>query len=199
LGRPDAGTVFDVSGSTGLDVKAIVCLAGSIGAGKSTVTKELAECLPGSVVRSFGDVVRAEARALGRPTDRHTLQEVGLLLIEGGWPQFVDLLLEGLDDDVSALIVDGTRHVPPVDELRSRYPQVPTYLVFVQVESEVSRDRLSKRGEAPSAMSHLIESELGAVEVHANLVVDGTLPIDAIIGTICQLPGVRSLRKVQGE
>lgn len=88
----------------------MVCVAGEIASGKTTFARGLAEAIPDSHVRSFGDVVRREAQYRAMSSERESLQAVGLQLIEAGWPSFVDKLLSDLPSDISTLVVDGIRH-----------------------------------------------------------------------------------------
>jgi hypothetical protein len=107
---------------------------------------------PNSSICSFGDVVRRHAEAEGLPLDRATLQEVGLRLITEGWPTFVGELLVDVPRDAEVLIVDGVRHVEPVEELRHRFPTVPVRLVFLDADQVTVRQRLAVRGESTDAL-----------------------------------------------
>jgi dephospho-CoA kinase len=139
-------------------VSALICLAGGIASGKTTVTQELAVALPNCSVRSFGDVVRSQARAEGLPLDRATLQAIGLRLIAAGWCAFVDELVAELPPDAEVLIVDGVRHREAVDELRRRFPDAALRLVYLYADEATVRARLHERGDEPAALLHQVEA-----------------------------------------
>ena len=66
----------------------VLCLAGRAAAGKSTLAEALVERL-GWPSASFGDYVRAQARARSLGANRETLQDLGAQLIETyGWDGF---------------------------------------------------------------------------------------------------------------
>lgn len=150
----------------------MVCLAGGIASGKTTVAQALTTTYPNSAVRSFGDVVRKHARKTGLGLDRGALQAAGLQLIAAGWPNFVDELLADLTPAATILIVDGIRHVEAVDELRRHFPRAQVRLVFlVTNEQDLSR-RMAERGEPMQVRHHQIESSLTTVAHTADLTIE---------------------------
>lgn len=161
-------------------MRAVVCLAGGIASGKTTVAQALAEGWPNASVRSFGDVVRRRVRAAGLAVERATLQDTGLRLIAEGWPTFVDELVTGLPPDADLLIVDGIRHVGAVEELRRRFPEVPVRLIYLRADEASVRERLGIRGESQEILGHQVESSLGAVERAADEVIEVSQPVEEI-------------------
>lgn len=162
-------------------MRAVICLAGGIASGKTTIAQALAETWPNCSVHSFGDVVRRRARADGLALDRATLQETGLRLIAEGWPGFVDELLADVPPDADLLIVDGVRHVKAVEELRRRFPSVPVRLVFLSADAATRGRRLTGRTDAAQALGHMVEAELQQVANMAEIPVDSSRPLDAIV------------------
>jgi dephospho-CoA kinase len=161
-------------------VKAIICLSGDIASGKTTVAQALAERFPSVAVRSFGEVVRQQARRQGKSLGRATLQAVGLSLVQAGWPAFVDALLEDVPQSFDVLIVDGIRHVEAVDELRRRHVSGRFLTVYLTVAPATQEQRLRERGESLSSRGHIVESSLPEVEASADVVIDSMLPLAEI-------------------
>lgn len=75
-------------------MKAVICLSGGIASGKTTVAHALAEHFPSVAVRSFGDVVRNQARSQGKVLDRATLQAVGLSLVQADGDRLLTYFLK---------------------------------------------------------------------------------------------------------
>lgn len=153
-------------------MNAIICLAGGIATGKTTLAQTLADQWSNSSIRSFGSVVRDHARAQGLPLDRASLQQVGLHLIGQGWPAFCDLLLADLPPALDVLIIDGIRHAEPVHELRQRYPAVPLCVVLLRPPPDVVAHRLTQRGQTTGVRDHPVESNVGRPAGLADLIVD---------------------------
>jgi dephospho-CoA kinase len=175
-------------------MRSIICLAGRIASGKTTIAQALAKTWPNSSICSFGDVVRRHAEAEGLPLDRATLQEVGLRLITEGWPTFVGELLVDVPRDAEVLIVDGVRHVEPVEELRHRFPTVPVRLVFLDADQVTVRQRLAVRGESTDALAHTVEADLQRVAMAADLIIDTSQPMSNVVVGITRLADSESTR-----
>ncbi len=164
----------------------IVGLSGGIASGKTTVGVALAAGIPGSFVCSFGDVVSARTLSEGLPLVRSELQRVGAEMIAEGWSGFVDSLLAAVPLGVRVLIVDGIRHVEPLDELRRRYPDSPMTIVFLRSKSGVVEARMTARNEAPTALSHKVEASVGDVERIADVIVEAGSEIEDAVRQIRQ-------------
>jgi len=169
-------------------MKAIICLAGGIATGKTTVADVLQDALPGSVVRSFGDVVRRLAEAEGLPPERAILQELGLRLITQGWTTFVDALLENLPQ-ADTVIIDGVRHVDAVHEVRRQLPKTPIHLILLTADRTTVIGRLAARGEPAEILHHITEREMASVAAGADLEIDTTTLPEEIVSRI-----LRSIR-----
>jgi dephospho-CoA kinase len=165
-------------------LRTIVCLAGGIASGKTTVAQALIGALPNCSARSFGDVVRRYAQAAGLPLARATLQDTGVRLIVEGWPRFVDELLSELPPDADVLIVDGVRHVEVVDELRGRFPGAALRLIFLYADDATAHARLTERGDDPDALRHRVESSLLQIAEIADLRIESTCPPEEIAQAI---------------
>lgn len=165
-------------------MNAIICLSGGIASGKTTIAQALADAWPNSSIRSFGDVVRAQARADRLGTDRATLQETGIRLIAEGWPAFVDALIADIPPQAELLIVDGVRHVEPVHELRRQFPTIPVRLAFLAANETSVQQRMAQCGEPYNALGHAVESELQRVAKAADILIDSTWPPGEIVAKI---------------
>ena len=147
-----------------------LALAGDMGSGKSTVAEALA-ATHGFALRSFGEVVREEARSRGfDPTRRQVLQDLGQEL-------FTAIGAGGLVDRVlipasSQLVIDGVRHLEVLLELRARIPDL--VFVFLSAADESLDDRWTERGdEAERAESarHVVEAEVTDLRSMADYVI----------------------------
>lgn len=168
----------------------MLCLAGGIASGKTTVARGVHEAVPGSCVVSFGDVVRQRIADLGLPPERASLQRVGEQLISAGWPTFVAALVRDVDLGSSLLIVDGVRHIEATEALRAAVPEARQVLIFVAVEPTVQRQRLAMRGESPESLTHPMEQNLDWVRAQADLVVAGDRPVREALPQILRLLGL---------
>ena len=154
----------------------VLGVAGPIGAGKSAIADELAAAYAG-VRRSFGGVVRRRAEALGRPTDRDSLQQLGdEIIATDGWDTFCrEVLDDAPQHDV--VVVDGVRHVGAIDALIAIVGEAQFRLVFVdaariqRVARVMARDEITEAA-FDAAESHPNEYELPLVRERADVQVD---------------------------
>lgn len=156
----------------------VVGVAGPIGAGKSVVADELA-AFYGGARRSFGGVVRGRADALGRPTDRDSLQDLGdQIIATDGWAAFCREVLDEPPDG-AVVVVDGVRHDGAIDALIAIVGGERLRLVFVDALREerlarlIARDGIAE-ADFDAAEVHPNERELASVRARADLVIDNT-------------------------
>jgi dephospho-CoA kinase len=178
-------------------VNTIICLAGGIASGKTTLAQALIDRWPDSAIRSFGNVVRDRARADGLPLERASLQQVGARLIAQGWRAFCDRLLADFPTELDVLIIEGIRHAEPVYDLRRRYPAAPVYVVLLRPPPEVVARRLAKRGETTGVRDHTVESEAEHVAMLADLIVDTTRPVTETVEEVHHL--INAYRPLFGQ
>lgn len=167
-------------------MKWLICLAGGIASGKTTLAGALQASLPGSVRVAFGDVVRRRAMATSPSPSRQALQDAGLHLIQEGWPAFVSALLADIGDEPDLLIVEGVRHQEAVDALRRRLPTHDLLLVYADVPDDLRRQRLDQLGEHQESLSHAVERDVESLRGVADLVVDTRNPASELAALICQ-------------
>jgi hypothetical protein len=140
---------------------------------------------------SFGDYVRAVAGDRGLEPHRDNLQAVGLELIESGWEPFCRAVLaHSTWQPGQSLVVDGVRHVEAVRQLRSLVAPSTVVLVYLRIDEELRRGRLSSReGQSGAAGethdTHPTEDEVKtALPRLADLVLDGARPVDQLVDEI---------------
>jgi adenylate kinase family enzyme len=161
-------------------VKWLICLAGGIASGKTTLAEALQAALPDSARLAFGDVVRSRARTMFADPTREQLQETGLQLISEGWPAFVGELLSELEGDPQFLIVEGVRHREAVQALRQRLRPRKTLVVFLDVRDDQRSGRLKQRSEAEHVLRHEVEQDVGSVRTIADLVLPSDQPVSEL-------------------
>jgi len=169
----------------------VVCLAGGIASGKTTLAEALETAVDKCVRRAFGDVVRRHAAATGGIVDRRALQETGERLIERGWSSFVAETIGDVDEGVTRLlVVEGIRHIAAVHEVRRQMKHHDTLLVFMHVSDDVTGRRIDERLERHEETAHRVESEIPLVRSMADVLVDDTDPVDEVVTTILDRLGI---------
>ena len=167
----------------------IVTFAGGRGSGKSTLSAELSRRL-GYARVSFGDYVRGEAHRRGLTSRDEVLQSIGEELVSAGPTTFARNVLSTVVWDANGvLLVDGVRHKEILEAIRSIAAPTPVKLVFVNVDKEQRKERLSVRGDDGRQFDKL---EAASTEVQvagvlpklADLVVDGSMPVTDSISTL---------------
>lgn len=171
------------------EMVAAIGLAGHARSGKSTLAAMLSRRVGARVV-AFGDIVRQAARDQHLdPSDRATLMDVGQRWAETNPASLCSAVLRGTDAETRPLVIDGIRHVAIVEELRRQLNSGSLWLVFLAVPSWVLTERLE--GEM-DPRTHRSESEMSALELHADLVLDATASsaelCDAVVASIHTRP-----------
>lgn len=162
----------------------LICLAGGIASGKTTLAEALQGTLPSSARLAFGDVVRRRALTAERELTRQNLQEIGLQLIAEGCSTFVDDLLSDLISDPEVLIVEGIRHQEAVDALAERLPTRTLLLIYLEVNSDQQRQRLAGLGEAEGVIDHEVERDVGDLRAAADLILSTARPVEELVARV---------------
>jgi dephospho-CoA kinase len=160
----------------------VIALAGQMGVGKSSISRELSSILRWPRV-SFGDYVRQVAETRGLGTSREVLQELGSRLIDEGWEPFVRGVI-GIHPEDGGLIVDGIRHKAALDTLRAVVSPRLVWGVYLRLTDAARRQRLTQRGDDPRdierAEAHAIEGEIEQVALICDEHVDATGSIQEV-------------------
>ncbi len=129
------------------DIVKLICVVGMPGAGKSIVSKTLAEYFSTKVVL-MGDVVRAEARRRGIGKDLKSMMKFAEeLRKEYGKAAVAKLTinyLKNLKINQSTVIIDGVRSLDEIDEFRKHFKHV--IIVAVHTSPKKRFQRLQRRG-----------------------------------------------------
>jgi dephospho-CoA kinase len=165
----------------------VVCFAGGIGSGKSSVTSSLAQILhwPRS---GFGDYLRAEIlRRGGDPDSRGSLQDLGQSLVEKDPAAFCRAVMDvgGISAGGSGL-VDGIRHVEILAVVERITRPSATRLIFLSAEKVDRLSRLSARSGGAQdfvrADGHKVESALATdIPRRADKIVDASQRFDDVV------------------
>lgn len=171
----------------------IVAFGGRIGAGKSTISRAVAERL-GVPRVSFGDVVRDEARRRNLPATREALQNLGDAMIAAGWDAFCErVVATAAPKEHDTLIVDGVRHIGALEGLAKL--AVRTFTVFIDAPWD---NRLSWRNitaeELRTADAHPNEAEVDRVRSLANVIVVNDAGIEEAVAQVIAALSVSSAR-----
>jgi cytidylate kinase len=126
----------------------VIALSSLIGAGKSTIARELSERLGWPRV-SFGDYVREIARNRGLEESRVTLQELGESLVQNDAEGFTHAVLSKINFN-SGAVVDGIRHKQILDALARVVDPLAVHLIYVETGEQTRFKRLSERGMTPA-------------------------------------------------
>lgn len=163
----------------------LVCLAGQIGAGKSSVRRALAREL-GWNHASFGDYLRVKLELSGGdPTSREALQELGKAEIESDSFGFCQrVLASGGFRKGESFLIDGVRHVDVLRILRELARPSTTKLLFLGATDDLRRARVASRADYADfarAEEHPVEAEVrDSVRNHADVVVDASPMIEFV-------------------
>lgn len=177
----------------------VIAFSGAIGTGKSKISTALGQRLHWPRT-GFGDYVRSYARANGKdPDDRATLQALGQALVLTDVDGFVAKVLSQVEWMESGnLILDGLRHVEVRQALLQQLRDVAVLkLVHVTVDEDTRLERAGERGIEQRMLSRydqdLTEAQMSRiVPPYADLILDGTLPVEMSITMIVSKLGLRA-------
>lgn len=165
----------------------LVCFAGQIGSGKTSISTAVAEALQWKRA-GFGDFLRAEMiRRGGDPTHRESLQDLGQSYVHEGAESFCrQVLASGKYSPQEHFILDGVRHVDIHFALERLVAPNPVRLIFLMSGNELRKQRVTARDGSSSdlarAESHPVEADLRAnLPALAAIEIDASAAIDDVV------------------
>lgn len=166
---------------------AVICFSSRIGAGKSTLSLSLANSL-GWPHTSFGDYVRGVADQRDAGHSREVLQQIGEELVSTNLEPFTRAVISRVAWQ-QGCVVDGIRHMQVLHSLRKIVSPLQTFLVFIDLDESVRRQRLLDRGMTEQAIDaadqHETEAQVRSViEAQAELHVNGFLEISGLVDQV---------------
>lgn len=168
----------------------LICFAGRIASGKTTLSQAVAENLEWPRV-GFGDCVRMEARRKGLDETRNVLQNIGESLVEDP-DEFCRLLLQRISWEPGChMVIEGIRHTRILDSLRRITAPSKVLLIFIETKEQILKSRLAERYKQKKEEgllgleSHSTEREvLTNLPDAADLIVDGSRSVEILVRQI---------------
>lgn len=171
----------------------VLGFAGKIASGKTTLSSQSAQTLGWPRV-SFGEYVRAETQKRGLAESRESLQYVGESLLAADPEGFCRAVLAQANwKPDQPLVVDGIRHRQVVGVISRLVAPMRFALVFVNIDDSIRESRIRERDQGKSRMNWEIDVHSTEREAHsdlegiADLVVDGSLPVEEVLTQIRSL------------
>ncbi|MEM4491714.1 MAG: AAA family ATPase, partial [Sulfolobales archaeon] len=150
-------------GEVELLVKAIVCVTGMPGSGKTLIAKFLSNSLGAYV--NMGDVVRSKAAELGiEPTSDNLMRLAVELRKSLGLDAVAREAAKNFPNSSEVVVVDGVRSL---DEVRFFSSIAHTVVVAVHASPKTRYERLRKRGreDDPTAFSKFLDRDSKELEL----------------------------------
>jgi cytidylate kinase len=165
----------------------VVCFAGQIGSGKSSVSRRLGEALAWPRA-AFGDYLRAElGRHGGDPESREQLQNLGQKLVDEEPSLFCSSVMSSSGFKPGGdLLLDGVRHVEIQRIAAELARPSQTKLIYLAAAEDERRERVAGRVDRASdfvrASTHRVETELGtSLPKIADILIDSTAALDEVV------------------
>lgn len=167
-----------------------IAFCGSIGSGKTTLSKEVSNKLRWKYI-SFGNYVRKEMARLGVDTpSREQLQDLGEGMISKGVETFCFSILSDVAWNIGdGAVFDGLRHFEVLTTLRRIFLPSKIFLIYIELDELTINNRLARRETNENIQSlklHSTEQQVaGILKLHADLVIYGRIDIDESVQKIC--------------
>lgn len=165
----------------------VVCFAGKIGSGKSSVSRRLAEGLAWPRA-AFGDYLRAEISRLGGdPESREQLQNLGQKLVDEDPSRFCRAVMMSSGFVPGGdLLLEGVRHVRIQRIVAELAHPSQTKLVYLAASEDERLKRVAEHVDGESdfdrASTHPVETELEtSLPKITDILIDGAAPVDEVV------------------
>jgi cytidylate kinase len=161
-----------------------LAFSGSIGSGKTSVSKRVASAL-GYGWNGFGSTVKRIAAERAIPINREALQSLGADLIANNPEAFCARVVdEARQAKDSPLVIDGLRHAHIRDVLRGLSAPRKLICIYVDVADDIRFNRLAERDGLSVLEIQTIERHSTEIEVNKEL----PQTVDAILAWLdCSL------------
>jgi adenylate kinase family enzyme len=166
---------------------AVICFSGLIGAGKSTLATSVAQSF-GWPHTSFGDYIRDIAKERGTGQAREVLQQIGEEQVSTSLESFTHAVIARVPWH-QGCVIDGLRHLQVLRTLRRIVDPLPVFVVFIDLDESVRRQRLRDRGmtdqDIDAADQHETETQVRTVITEqADLHVNGLVDVPSLVDQI---------------
>ena len=165
----------------------VVCFAGQIGSGKTSVSRRLEEAL-GWPRAAFGEYLRAEVSLRGGdPESREQLQNLGQMLVDEDPSQFCNSVMTSSGFEPGGyLLLDAIRHVAIQRIAAELARPSETRLIYLAASEDGRLERVASRADGARdfirASAHRVETELQtSLPEIADIVIDSTAPLDEVV------------------
>lgn len=164
----------------------LLCFAGQIGSGKSSVSSAVATAL-GWRLTGFGDYLRSEITRLGDDAhDRKALQDLGHARVDTDAKAFCkDVLTAGGFRPGDDFVIDGVRHVSIFDILVTVSAPSNARLLFLEACETTRTTRVEARADAQDfvrATAHRVEADLrSALPQRADAVMNANQSLERVV------------------
>ena len=180
----------------------VLALSWAIGAGKTTLAKELSAALDADLV-GFGNEVRRYAKEIGADeNDRSVLQKLGQAMVLSDCSGFVRKVLgrsprqlQAGSDDLN-LIVQGIRHIEVFNELKKHIGGRSLHLIDVVTPTSLREERLMDRDKVDRRLVGRYDNDITEAQVarilpqYAHCEVQGDVPVAFQVATVRQRLGI---------
>jgi cytidylate kinase len=165
----------------------VVCFAGQIGSGKTSVSRRLEDALAWPRA-AFGEYLRTEvSRRGGDPESREQLQNLGQMLVDKDPSRFCNSVMRSSGFKPGGyLLLDGIRHTAIQRIAAELARPSETKLVYLAASKDGRLERVASRADGASdfvrASTHRVEAELQtSLPQIADIVIDSTTLLDEVV------------------
>lgn len=167
----------------------ILCIAGRIASGKSTVTSAVSGALHWRAFH-FGSYVRALAEEMGLGEAQRDLQDLGQRLVSRDPLEFTrGFLAKSAWKKGESVVIDGLRHNEVLQSLQGLTSPAEVLLIYLVADYQTRLTRFLARGRGSRAQfdeveEHPVERQATVLEDRADLILDGRLPIPELVSQV---------------